>query len=162
MICSIEGCNRIINSKGLCKFHYDRQRKGIPLEAPFGNPKPARFCSVEGCENEHESKGYCKFHYDRQLRTEVPLDAPKFNKQLEAEWGSPEYFKEWRETNPDQWREVARRSHLKTKFGLTLEEYDQMVDDQNGVCFICGNPETSKDRSGNIRPLSIDHDHETG
>ena len=36
-----------------------------------------------------------------------------------------------------------------------------MVEKQNGVCAICGNPETATSH-GTIRRLSVDHDHETG
>ena len=50
------------------------------------------------------------------------------------------------------------KSVLKCRFGLTLEQYGDMLKKQNGVCAICGNPETKK---GTFR-LSVDHDHKTG
>ena len=46
-------------------------------------------------------------------------------------------------------------------YGITIEEYDRMFEEQGGVCFVCKQPE-SHIGSGNGRPLSIDHDHETG
>lgn len=52
--------------------------------------------------------------------------------------------------------------HLRQTFGITLEDYDQMLDEQNGVCAICGKPETSTSRYGNVKRLSVDHDHKTG
>jgi hypothetical protein len=57
----------------------------------------------------------------------------------------------------------AREQLKKTakKYGLTLEEYDQILEDQNGVCAICGKPETELNRYGSINRLSIDHDHDT-
>lgn len=45
---------------------------------------------------------------------------------------------------------------LKRKYGITLAEYDQMLEEQHGVCAICG----GADPSG--RRLAVDHDHETG
>lgn len=33
---------------------------------------------------------------------------------------------------------------------------------QNGVCAICGKPETEKSRKGNVRSLHVDHNHDTG
>ena len=44
---------------------------------------------------------------------------------------------------------------LKHYYNITLAEYDQMFEDQKGVCAICGNPE-------NNRRLAVDHDHKTG
>ncbi len=51
---------------------------------------------------------------------------------------------------------VDRRSHLRRKFGLTPQQYDEMLVDQGGGCAICGKrprPDIS---------LHIDHDHKTG
>ncbi len=53
-------------------------------------------------------------------------------------------------------RHRARVSHLKTKYGLTLEEYDSMVIAQEGRCAICNKEEP------NGRNLHVDHNHKTG
>ncbi len=45
-----------------------------------------------------------------------------------------------------------RKSHLKRKYGLTLEEFDEMLAAQGGRCAICGKPD----------PDNVDHDHVTG
>lgn len=50
----------------------------------------------------------------------------------------------------------VRRAQLKIKFGLTIEQYDELVRQANGVCAICEQPESLK------RRLSVDHDHATG
>jgi hypothetical protein len=42
---------------------------------------------------------------------------------------------------------------LKTKYGLSLEQYDEMLLKQNNTCFICEKP------SPNDRNLSVDHCH---
>ena len=39
---------------------------------------------------------------------------------------------------------------------MTLDEYDQMLSEQDGVCALCHKP----DPTG--RRLSVDHDHDTG
>ncbi len=44
---------------------------------------------------------------------------------------------------------------------MTPEEYAAAVQAQNGVCAICGKPETSVLR-GKVRRLAIDHNHATG
>lgn len=50
---------------------------------------------------------------------------------------------------------------LKQTYGITLEQYDKMVEVQNGLCYICGQPETQLFR-GVIKRLSVDHNHTTG
>jgi len=47
--------------------------------------------------------------------------------------------------------------HLKRTFGITLADYDEMLEAQGGCCAICGTtPWENKQR------LGVDHDHETG
>lgn len=57
---------------------------------------------------------------------------------------------------------ATRKSNLKQKYGLTLEQYEQMVRDQNGVCAICGRPEKYSVTENYTRRLSVDHNHKTG
>jgi hypothetical protein len=45
---------------------------------------------------------------------------------------------------------------LKRKYGLTLAQYDAMLEAQGGVCAICRQPRPEE------RTLHVDHDHETG
>lgn len=55
-------------------------------------------------------------------------------------------------------RQATRRL---CRYGVTPEQFDQMLADQNGVCAICGEPETRM-RLDVLLPLSVDHDHVTG
>jgi hypothetical protein len=48
---------------------------------------------------------------------------------------------------------TQRKSHLMKRYGMTIEEFDQMREDQNGLCAVCKFPHAE---------LHIDHDHETG
>ena len=47
-----------------------------------------------------------------------------------------------------------RKTKLKKDYNLTLEQYDLMLKEQNGVCYICNNPPTKK-------LLAVDHCHNT-
>jgi hypothetical protein len=47
------------------------------------------------------------------------------------------------------------------KYGITEEEYQKKLENQQGRCAICGNPETEMSRWGAPKMLAIDHDHET-
>ena len=58
-------------------------------------------------------------------------------------------------------REKQRSNRLKKRFNITLEQYDKMLEEQNGVCAICKSLET-KILWGAVIRLSVDHDHKTG
>lgn len=51
---------------------------------------------------------------------------------------------------------------LQHRFSITTDEYDALLEKQGSVCAICRRPERSKSRSGGVRRLGVDHDHETG
>jgi hypothetical protein len=46
-------------------------------------------------------------------------------------------------------------SHNLSKFGLTPDDYIEMFENQDGVCYICKQPELS----ANKKRLCVDHDH---
>jgi len=50
---------------------------------------------------------------------------------------------------------------MKKNYGMTVEEYHFLLDQQNGLCASCGKPERAKIR-GKLRPLAVDHNHEIG
>ena len=58
-------------------------------------------------------------------------------------------------------RRSRRNNSFKSKYGFTLEQYEQMFIVQKGLCAICTKPETAKNRYG-LRFLAIDHNHSTG
>ena len=46
----------------------------------------------------------------------------------------------------------SRHYHLKYRYGIGADEFDELVRGQGGVCAICGRPD----------PEHVDHSHETG
>jgi hypothetical protein len=58
-------------------------------------------------------------------------------------------------------RDYRKNWQLKNHYGITLEQYKEMLKEQNGLCAICGNPETDK-IGETLSTLAVDHDHETG
>jgi len=58
-------------------------------------------------------------------------------------------------------RDRLRNNQLKYDYGITLEQYNQMVIDQNNQCKICNKVENSKDYRGKTRQLAVDHCHTT-
>lgn len=54
-----------------------------------------------------------------------------------------------------------RRRAIKSLYGITVEQYEQMRCEQKDLCAICSQSET-RIIKGKICTLMIDHDHDTG
>jgi hypothetical protein len=63
---------------------------------------------------------------------------------------------QWTNTCIECFQLEARRRHFKSKYKITLEEYELLYEKQQGKCAICGCKDT-----GNRRYLSVDHCHTT-
>lgn len=61
--------------------------------------------------------------------------------------------KAWREANPDK----CRCSDLRKNYGITLEEYNQRLAEQDYSCKICNTTEP-----GHRGTFHVDHNHITG
>jgi hypothetical protein len=55
-------------------------------------------------------------------------------------------------------KKKRNRSQQVALYGLTLDQYDDMILNQNGLCALCGCPETNPKKFN----MCIDHDHNTG
>ncbi len=60
----------------------------------------------------------------------------------------------------DHNRNSYRDKELRKNFGISLADYERMLEAQGNGCAICGRPETQK-RYGKLRWLSVDHCHTT-
>lgn len=75
------------------------------------------------------------------------------------------YCSACKQARHDQWytkpgsrekqREYRAKANLKRLYGITLDDYQVLLDEQGGVCAICK-------RTRGIRKLHVDHDHDTG
>lgn len=58
---------------------------------------------------------------------------------------------------------AKRNSRLKAEFGISLEQYNDILDKQGGSCAICGATSSRSQEKGKRRKsMYIDHDHNTG
>ena len=57
-----------------------------------------------------------------------------------------------------EYKLAHRKSEIKYRYGITLEEYNDLLTSQNGGCAIC----KTKTPGGNGDHFHIDHDHVTG
>lgn len=74
-----------------------------------------------------------------------------------------EQWKRWYARNKEKKKEYDNDWQLQYRYGITRDQFKQMLTNQKGVCAICGEPETQIDkRTGNVRQLAVDHCHTTG
>ena len=59
-------------------------------------------------------------------------------------------------------KDAQRHYALKRYYGVSLAEYAEMYNRQNGRCAICHQRETTMDYRGTKKDLAVDHCHETG
>lgn len=55
-----------------------------------------------------------------------------------------------------------REVQLKREYGLTMQEYNALLEKQSGLCALCKSAETTVRKTGSKAALSVDHDHNTG
>lgn len=68
-----------------------------------------------------------------------------------------QYQKEYSEKNKERKKPAFFRSMLKLKYGITVQQYNTMLENQNSCCALC-----EKHTSVLERRLAVDHCHETG
>lgn len=71
------------------------------------------------------------------------------------------YAKAYRKKDPGKARAWVRKSELKRDYGLSIDGYNKMFVTQNGLCAICGKPESAVINS-KVKQLAVDHNHQTG
>lgn len=67
-ICSADGCERGVDSRGLCLMHYKRAIKSGAIVAAK-RPEYHATCIVDECDKPSEKRGLCQMHYRRMQRT---------------------------------------------------------------------------------------------
>jgi hypothetical protein len=123
-----------------------------------------RHCS--GCDR---FLSFDKFAKDRNRKSGLTSKCKECRNKVNSEYwkANPEFrkkvndrHKEYRKTYyQSHERKLRYRSNeLAKKFGITHEAYQLMLNSQNGVCAICGQFRTSKDKTHMV----VDHDHKTG
>lgn len=89
----------------------------------------------------------------------------------------PVYIAEWMKNNPEKYKKAQQKYRKTEKFdltrrnnkylriyGISLEEYNKLLEKQNYVCAICHCPEKAKSqrKDREFKLLSVDHCHTTG
>lgn len=168
--CTVEKCAEFVVGGGLCRKHYMRlQRKGSTSDVRK-NARTHEECSVDGCERPYVANGLCNTHY--VAAKPKPVTVLMRPVLVCAHCGiefRPERYKSGSMANKFCSRQCksearngspaaqlsARKSYFKTKYGLTLEQIEEMA---ALGCAICG----TTDWPGHHNRPHVDHDHDTG
>lgn len=89
------------------------------------------------------------------------------HKQHESKEAKKLYQREWRKKNPDKCKiyderrdkEVVREQAWQRRYGITRDDYNKLLDEQEGKCAICSTTEIG--RKGHTH-FHVDHCHTTG
>jgi hypothetical protein len=114
------------------------------------------------CTKCQERKPITDYHNSKRSKDGLFWHCKICCRKRHTDWAenNREHMKEYRQNWNDQNPEYGRRYTLQ-KYDLTVDQYNNMLTEQVGVCKICGQPETSVSR-GALRSLSVDHCHDTG
>ena len=73
-----------------------------------------------------------------------------------------ENYYDYIKKNRDKEKLYSLRNRLKKKFGMTHEQYQAILDSQDGKCAICGGYDIISPITNLRRVLAVDHNHATG
>jgi hypothetical protein len=115
--------------RSICRPCRYKENQASRVRRRSGPPKTCKVCSVEQPATEFKSGLTCRGCERMALR----------------EYSRKRY-------DP----RASKAKHLKWKYGITIEQYEAMVEAQEGHCAMCERRHTKS------RPLHVDHCHKTG
>lgn len=99
----------------------------------------------------HRAKGLCASCYVKSRQTPYKVIAARARAN------------KWRQENPEKAWVLDREKHLRRHYGITLQQYEKLLAQQNGTCALCKKPETIVNRTGRKTSLlAVDHCHKSG
>jgi hypothetical protein len=145
--CTIEDCDGVAcNYRSWCWKHYTawrrhgdpvaNERRVIPLD-PGGEGRECATCK--------QMLPWSEFYEDKRDNTR----RGSCRRCIQAD--ARRRYNE----DPSGWQRARRKHRLLRQFGITVEQYDEMLAAQGGKCALCGSSDDGK-------LLAVDHDHATG
>jgi len=143
-VCSECSATKILLVKGLCRVCYNKAKAKSRYE---NNVEAMKEKSKAFTRNNPEKAKEIKlnsYHKHKEKRQAQVADYRIANREVLREKSRIKYQEN---------KEYFKYKRLEWTYGLTPEEYDKMVADQDGCCAICKKKPDL---------LVVDHDHETG
>jgi len=167
--CGYDGCDGAQVANGLCNTHYKRvyrhgdvdgagRKPTLPNHPLYqtwkgmnrsANKKPPKWSDFKAFIKDVGEKP-APTSWLRPINKKKPIGPGNFY------WYDPKKH-ESREASRERDKARSRDRTLRTRFGITLDDYNRMLEEQGGGCAICGGQDPVKNRM-----LAVDHDHATG
>ena len=186
--CNVIGCNKPTCANGLCNTHYMRVRRHGTSEQTRAkdwgkrekHPAYSSWCNLRRHHGDSIPTSWYEDFW--QFVADTPEHPGPLSQAFRSDpaapwskdnfyWKEPRnskeyrddraaYMRDWhrqsREANPEYYRDADR----KKLYGVPAGWYAQKFAEQDGLCAICRQPETTKIRGKTIS-LSVDHCHGT-
>lgn len=189
-VCSVDGCENVSVANQLCDMHYRRWKRHGHLNQTrpigWGSKEKHPLHSIWAWRKRSKDYVLSERWKDFWNFVEDVGDRPSLKHTIKAidpknelgrenfEWYVPiivsentngikrqrnNYMTAWREKNARK----VKSNKLKTTYGITLDDYDSLLEEQKGVCAICGKKEVLKQKGKETpQDLAVDHCHATG
>ncbi len=158
--CSIKECHESHYAKTYCSLHYQRDKNNLNLNAPVARREPV--CIIEDCDKKHHSRGLCATHTSRRRLIELGNTDLEIGSTIRtkdptrrcsiAGCNLQYYAKTYCVAHYDKHRK------MKEQYGITLEQYLKMRQEQDSRCFLCQRKEDEVGKG----MLAVDHNHHSG
>lgn len=184
--CCIEGCTRQAAAHGVCQTHYMRWvrtgttdvarerdgRRSHPLYSIWFERKQRGSLCPEWAGDIFVFAAAVgtrpsRTHLLRRKDTQRPYGPENWEwfpglKRQPGETKKAFDARKWADRRRRE-PEYEHRRWLKRRYGLTVDEFEELLAAQDGKCAICRQEETAHHaKTGNVRQLAVDHCHTTG
>lgn len=138
--CVADGCDDAVHARQRCRRHYRSAHRAGELP-PLSNPHHHKLVNVDV----EARTATCSICGPTEIRYRPNDGARQCIVVARRRWDGGR-------KSPA----AARDAWLKHRYGITADEYDELLRSQDGGCGICGGQSTQG------RRLAVDHDHSSG
>lgn len=161
--CSVDGCSRLHYAKTVCRAHYAQVKKyGKITHKVIRQRVPAPeygICEIPGCMEDFYAKGKCKRHYYRDKNGSTRLNNRyRYNDDGHRWCNHHQSFhpkesfghsSEMADGLNGDCKSAKTEQGREWRYGITGEDFKEMLSLQNGLCALCGENEATQ----------VDHNH---